>query len=91
MTAKQLLRQLADKGIQFVLHRNSVSLQLTKPTAYTRSRTPQRVTPEEQSELLRHKDEVFDRVLRGRWAEEVDPNGHTLTGRKYEKGKWMSE
>ena len=68
MTAKQLLRQLADRGIQFVLHRNRVSLHFTKPTTYTRSRTPQRVTPEEQAELLRLKDEVFDLVLRGRWA-----------------------
>ena len=68
MTAKQLLRQLADSGIQLVLHRNRVSLHFTKPTTYTWSRTPQRVTPEEQAELLRLKDEVFDLVLRGRWA-----------------------
>ena len=68
MTAKQLLTQLADRGIRFVLHRNRVSLQFTKPTTYTRSRTPQRVTPEEQAELLRLKDEVFDLVLRGPWA-----------------------
>ena len=70
MTAKQLLRQLADRGIRFVLHRNRVSLQFTKPTTYAlpRTQTPQRVTPEEQAELLRLKDEVFDLVLRGRWA-----------------------
>ena len=67
MTAKQLLRQLAGRGIRFVLHRDHVSLQVATPTAYAR-RPPQRVTPEERSELHRLKDEVFDLVLRGRWA-----------------------
>ena len=69
MTAQQLLRQLADRGIRFVLHRNRVSLQFTKPTIYALPRTQtQRVTPEEQAELHRLKDEVFDLVLRGRWG-----------------------
>ena len=66
MTAEQLLRQLSDRGIRFVLHRDRVELQVKKSTAY--GSAPQRVTAEETKELHRLKNEVFDLVLRGRWA-----------------------